>query len=120
MGIENIILKLVDAINNAAQAGTSLASAIDRLSDSKLDDLTGVKSAPIAKLEEVLEVEDEPTTEAPVKKDYSFDEVRDVVIYATQTKGREAMVEILDSFGVSNIKDLEPSQYAELVAKCEA
>lgn len=147
MSIDSTILKVVDALNNVAQAGFSLASAVDRLCDSKaapqhqVDDLTGVTAAPIAELEAALEVEEAPTpvtedpeTEDPVTEDpvtaatetapvateVDFDSVRETVIWATQTRGREFMVETLGQFGVSNIKDLKEDQYADLVAMCKA
>ena len=142
MSIEKTITTLASAIDNVAQAinrycdlaeSNAEVSApigkvkidpptdeaeIEAQDDTPVDEPT--EAAPVETEDDTVEAE--ATEAAPVEtdKEVSFDYAKSVVIDTVRDKGRDTVAKILGEFGVKNIKELEPTQYAELVAKCEA
>jgi hypothetical protein len=63
-------------------------------------------------------VEDEqPATEAV---GVTYDDTAKVVQALAVRKGREVAVKVLDQFGAKTLKDVKPSDFAAVIAACEA
>lgn len=63
------------------------------------------------------------TTEAPSgpsEPTISADAIKDLVLSVVRTKGRDAMVAVLDTFGAARASDVPQDQLPELVAALEA
>jgi len=50
----------------------------------------------------------------------NYEQVKQVVIAITKTKGRDVAVAALAQFGVAKAQDLKPEQYADFVAQAKA
>ena len=61
-----------------------------------------------------------PTAEtAPCLSEISADGLKELVLSVVRLKGRDAMVSVLDTFGVAKATDVPAAQSAELVAALE-
>lgn len=142
MSIEKTITTLASAIDNAAQAinrycdlaksNAEVSAPIGKVkidppadeseattqSDTPVDEPT--EAAPVEAEDDTVEAEATKTAPVETDKEVSFEDAKTVVIDTVRDKGRDTVAKILGEFGVKNIKELEPEQYAELVAKCEA
>lgn len=69
------------------------------------------------KVEETnVEVEAEPEVAQPTSVELSYDkDIKPTVLKFAQAKGRDALVEILDSFGVATAQNLEPQQFGAFI-----
>ncbi|WP_131669537.1 hypothetical protein [Psychrobacter pygoscelis] len=142
MSIEKTITTLASAIGNVAQAinrycdlaesNTEVSAPIGKVKivppadgseveaqdDTPVDEPT--ETAPVESEEDTVEAEATETAPVETDEEVTFDKAKAVVIDTVRDKGRDIVAKILGEFGVKNIKELEPTQYAELVAKCEA
>lgn len=71
----------------------------------------------------------EPITKNQVKKEAPADQgaeaptyqaTADAVTKLARTKGREVTVDVLAQFGASKLPEVQPEQFAALIAACEA
>lgn len=143
MSIETVITTLAKAIETVGQAGFALATSLDRYCDIAQGTATKAettKPTPKAEQEtpapsevapaetdsddfsEVEDVAEESTEAAPVEtdKEYSYDDVKSVVIDSVTAKGKTTVANILAEFGAKNAKEIDPSQYGAFVAKLKA
>lgn len=60
---------------------------------------------------------DEP--KAPSTSPVVYDDAAKAVTRLSKTKGRDAAVALLAEFGVANLKEVKPEQYAEVIAAAE-
>lgn len=73
---------------------------------------------PSAPAEPVAKTENTPA--APSEPAISADALKDLVLSVVRTKGRDAMVAVLDTFGAARASDVPQEQVPELVAALEA
>lgn len=73
---------------------------------------------PSAPAEPVAKTENTPA--APSEPAISADALKDLVLSVVRTKGRDAMVAVLDTFGAARASDVPQEQVQELVAALEA
>ncbi len=56
----------------------------------------------------------------PEKKQVSYTEASAAVVKLANTKGRQAAVEVLATFGAKTLGEVKASSYADVIAACEA
>ena len=93
----------------------ALRHAIEALTEA-MGDRRSVESRPAADEQPEAAQADPPASapavEAGPEEDVSYDDVKRAVLDLAKTRGRDAAVEVLESFGVSKATELKPEQYA--------
>lgn len=90
------------------EAGPAVAQAAEQVNQA-----TNVES--ITKNQVKKEAPADQGAEAP-----TYQATADAVTKLARTKGREVTVDVLAQFGASKLPDVQPEQFAALIAACEA
>lgn len=124
MSLEEAIRENTQAINSLARL-INLAAATEQLVSAQGEvarsNAPSTSPAPHVLVSSQPEDDAVPAADTPAADDViDYAEVRSAVIKAAATKGKDRVVDLLDGFGLKSATEAKPTQYAEIIAACEA
>ena len=125
MSLEEAIRENTAAINSLARL-INLAAATENLVSAQGEvarsNAPSTSPAPHVLVSSQPEDDAVPAADTPAADDVTIDyaEVRSAVIKAAATKGKDRVVDLLETFGLKSATEAKPTQYAEIIAACEA